>query len=91
MLIREAEDLLDRKLFGLRCRYIGWMSKSMAAVNWTVFSTGHSIDGLWQPKIAFRFQRHLTKLTCHLQSHSLLSKKTVHRQQGGQNPDTGRD
>jgi len=47
MLVREAEDLLDRKLFGLRCKYIRWMSRSTAAVNWTVYSTGHNLLTLY--------------------------------------------
>jgi len=71
MLIGEAEDLLDRKLFGLRCRYIGWMSRSTVAANWTVYSTGHNLLTVFgNPKWAFRFQRHLTQLMCHPQSAS---------------------
>lgn len=37
MLIGEAEDLLDRKLFCLHCKL------DTSAVNWTVYSTGHNL------------------------------------------------
>jgi hypothetical protein len=56
MLIGEVKDLLDRKLFGLRYRYIGWISRSMAAVNWTVYSTGHNLLTVFgNPKWLFVF------------------------------------
>jgi hypothetical protein len=35
MVIGEADDLLDKKLFGLRCRYVGWMERQGAEVQIT--------------------------------------------------------